>query len=212
MSSPAPGWYPDAQGTTRWWDGYRWTAAVQPVPPPPPPRVPDGTPTGTVWIWLIVILPLFSEIPVVGFLTDMRTRMVAMFPQLTQDPSQPGFEQHVLREELTLIWTPWYAAVLITGVLIYALTVLFAYLDWRQLRGRGFDRPFHWAWGFLVPPWVYVIGRSVVVRRQSGRGLAPLWVLIAVEVVVLIGLSIWMGYFFTQMMQDLMTSVSSLSS
>ena len=158
-----------------------------------------------------MILPLFSEIPVVGFLTDMRTRMVAMFPQLTQGPSQPGFEQHVLREELTLIWTPWYAAVLITGVLIYALTVLFAYLDWRQLRGRGFDRPFHWAWGFLVPPWVYVIGRSVVVRRQSGRGLAPLWVLIAVEVVVLIGLSIWMGYFFTQMMQDLMTSVSSLS-
>lgn len=24
----APGWYPDAQGTLRWWDGTQWTAHV----------------------------------------------------------------------------------------------------------------------------------------------------------------------------------------
>jgi hypothetical protein len=32
--SPAapPGWYPDAQGVTRWWDGSQWTSTVQPPP------------------------------------------------------------------------------------------------------------------------------------------------------------------------------------
>ena len=33
-----PGWYPDAQGTMRWWDGARWTEHAQgPVPTMPQP-------------------------------------------------------------------------------------------------------------------------------------------------------------------------------
>lgn len=28
------GWYDDGSGTTRWWDGTRWTETVQPPPPP----------------------------------------------------------------------------------------------------------------------------------------------------------------------------------
>ena len=28
-----PGWYPDAQGVTRWWDGTQWTAHTQPAAP-----------------------------------------------------------------------------------------------------------------------------------------------------------------------------------
>jgi hypothetical protein len=28
---PAPGWYPDPRGQTRWWDGMSWTQYVQPT-------------------------------------------------------------------------------------------------------------------------------------------------------------------------------------
>ena len=36
MSTNAPaGWYPQQDGTERWWDGQAWTAHSRPVPPPP---------------------------------------------------------------------------------------------------------------------------------------------------------------------------------
>ena len=36
MSHNAPaGWYPQPDGTERWWDGLAWTAHSRPVPPPP---------------------------------------------------------------------------------------------------------------------------------------------------------------------------------
>ena len=37
MPLPPPGWYPDATGAVRWWDGVRWTEHQQAPPPPPPP-------------------------------------------------------------------------------------------------------------------------------------------------------------------------------
>lgn len=33
MTTVAPGWYPDPQGVTRWWDGQAWTQHVAPPPP-----------------------------------------------------------------------------------------------------------------------------------------------------------------------------------
>src|SRR4029079_9172561 len=29
------GWYPQPDGTERWWDGQTWTAHSRPLPPPP---------------------------------------------------------------------------------------------------------------------------------------------------------------------------------
>ena len=52
------------------------------------------------------------------------------------------------------------------------------YVDHRWLLRQGYVRPFHWAWAFLSS--VYPIGRSVVVRRRAGRGIAPMWVTIGV--------------------------------
>ncbi|MBA8988955.1 hypothetical protein FHW23_000187 [Curtobacterium pusillum] len=31
---PPAGWYPDSQGTTRWWDGQQWTEQTQAAPDP----------------------------------------------------------------------------------------------------------------------------------------------------------------------------------
>lgn len=45
MSDTPPGWYPDAQGTTRWFDGTNWTAHTRAVAPPSSP------PTGQRAAW-----------------------------------------------------------------------------------------------------------------------------------------------------------------
>lgn len=40
MSQTPAGWYPDANGTIRWWDGTQWTEHTQPPPAPPSPPAP----------------------------------------------------------------------------------------------------------------------------------------------------------------------------
>jgi hypothetical protein len=75
------------------------------------------------------------------------------------------------------------------GYLVAGIGILFAWLDWRELKRRGIQKPFHWAWAFLalvVTNGVYVIGRGVILRRQTGKGLGPVWVWIAVTVLSLI--------------------------
>ncbi len=42
--STPPGWYPDGQGSQRWWDGVRWTDHVQPAAPPISPAEPAAPP------------------------------------------------------------------------------------------------------------------------------------------------------------------------
>ena len=90
-----------------------------------------------------------------------------------------------------------------------------AYFDWRTLRKVGVERPFHWAFAFFAgcePPIVYAIGRGVVVRRRSGRGLAPMWVFIAVQVIAfivgIICVSIYVSAIFSNLPTDFSTTGS----
>ena len=80
-------------------------------------------------------------------------------------------------------------ALSVLGYLVVGVGILFAWLDWRQLKRRGIQKPFHWAWAFLalvITNGVYVIGRGVILRRQTGKGLGPVWVWIAVTLLSLI--------------------------
>jgi Protein of unknown function (DUF2510) len=70
------------------------------------------------------------------------------------------------------------------AVLTYTIMVVVAAIDYRVLKSRGVVQPFHWAWIF-VSTLAYPIGRAVVIRRRLGSGLAPLWVFILTNVVVI---------------------------
>jgi hypothetical protein len=72
-----------------------------------------------------------------------------------------------------------------------AATIVLAHRDREWLIGQGVMRPFHWAWSFLSSP-VYVIGRSVIVRRVAApEGLAPMWVAIGILLLGLVNVTVW---------------------
>lgn len=74
MSQPA-GWYPQPDGTQRYWDGTSWTAHVAPASAPPPPHVqsapqpvvaankPKKPIYQRVWFWLVIV---FVVLPIIG--------------------------------------------------------------------------------------------------------------------------------------------------
>jgi hypothetical protein len=185
-TAPA-GWYPVAAGSSqqRWWDGSQWTEHVYGAPASQPGaggavaagpalRAAAGVKPGTVWFWLLAVgapvLTILDLIPVSIYLSQV-------IGGDTTDPTAIAANT----------FSAGYLLVLLSGWFIYAVCIVFALLDWRELKARGVPSPFHWAWSFFVLllgwPAVYVIGRSVVVKRRTGAGLAPLWVFIGLEVV-----------------------------
>jgi hypothetical protein len=74
-----------------------------------------------------------------------------------------------------------YTLSVVVGLLVAVGLVVLAWLDHRTLRARGVERPFHWAWSILSAL-VYLVGRSVVVRRRVGGSAAPLWLFLGVSV------------------------------
>lgn len=177
-SVPA-GWYPDPAGgaRSRWWDGTQWTEHFQepydPAAAAAALKAPEGTQWNTPWIWLIIVIPL---LPMIGLLTiDWRS----MF---TFDPSDPT---SAMNAQFAIFTSPGYLLAVLGGWVGYALCALFAFLDWRELQKRGVPKPFHFAWVFLSSL-VYVIGRSVVVRRRTGDGIVPMYAAIASIVLIFI--------------------------
>ncbi|NIJ04501.1 hypothetical protein [Frigoribacterium faeni] len=82
---------------------------------------------------------------------------------------------------------------LVVSVVVGVALVVLSWLDRRTLRQRGVERPFHWAWSILGVL-IYLIGRSVVVRRRVGGSAAPLWLFLGLSVLggaiaVIIGIS-----------------------
>jgi len=183
-AAPAPGWYPDpyGSGALRWWDGVRWGDQLAPGAPAYAPRsrrpLDPGVPIYTVWIWLVVTLPVLTG------------AMLFLIQPHVLFHEVPGTTRLTITDPFALIGGPMYFLVMALNWLIAAAVIVFSWLDYRELGRRGVERPFHWAWSFLGI--VYPIGRSVVVRGVAGgRGLAPLWVAIAVSAVTVLLSSIW---------------------
>ncbi len=202
-STTPPGWYPDPSDPrlVRWWDGHAWTAHQAPLQAPQQvqyqpvfkaPRTPisEQTPVYTPFIWAITLLPLVSVLFMLTW--------------------QPEFRVITTRQGVTTldpfsIYTPGYFLLMASSLVIYGLSVFFAYLDHQRLARSGVVRPFHWAWTFLNSA-VYVIGRSVIVNKVAPkRGLLPVWITIAVFVISMVVAGIWTS----TMMQTMVSSFGS---
>lgn len=165
-------------------------AYVPPASYVAPQQRDPGIRSNTVWIWFIVGLPLISSLLI--FTIDPQTFV-----------SSQGLSPNASSE--ILMASAASAGVQFISFLISALTVLFGFFDYRALKRAGLQRPFHWAWGFfalLVGPIVYVIGRSVVVKKVTGGGLAPLWAFIGVFALQLILGLVWVAQVVTSLMNS----------
>lgn len=164
----AAGWYPDPSGVPgqRWWDGAQWTQqhhdpSLEVYGVTPPTVAGPGTRVNNILLWTIVVLPVLSLLAVSQF--DLTTYMMQSL-----SPEVPPMD-------------PAYLLIQLLGFGIYAASIVLAFFDWRSLSRLGITRPFHWAWTFLYSG-VYVIGRSVIVRRRVGAKLTAVWAWAAILV------------------------------
>jgi hypothetical protein len=152
--------------------------------PTPPPRVPASTSPHTWAIWVLAALPVVSLILITA--TDFRAAL----------PANPY-------DRPSMMPGAGYLATQLLGFLLYGAGVVVAYLDWRDLGRRGFVRPFHWAWTFLGSG-VYVIGRSIIVRRRiegsPNQALAPIWLWAGISAIVFFAFLVkWVDAFMAVM-------------
>ena len=199
-STTPPGWYPDPSfpQQMRWWDGVQWTPHVAPAIPQHIPiqraLISAQTPVYNPFIWAIVLIPLVSILLLLTWQPEFRL-ITTRQGTTTLDP--------------TSIYSSGVLLLQISSFLLWALTILFAYFDHQRLARSGVIRPFHWAWCFLSPT-VYVIGRTVIVRKVApDRGLAPIWVMIGTFVASMIVVGIWMANFFNQIYSQIGYSINA---
>lgn len=157
----------------RWWDGVQWTDATQGAAVSL--RAPEGTSLASPWIWLIVLLPL---LPTFGLL------FIDWQDYLQSVVTQPNS----LTAQFAIYTNPAYLASVVGALVLNLLSILWAYLDAKRLAANGVPKPFSWAYIFFTfagaGSWVYLIGRTVVLRRRTGRSaMGPIWAAIATVVV-----------------------------
>lgn len=159
----APGWYPDhaVPGQERWWDGSVWTTQVSGGPSQPMSTTGDQAPAGTSpynrQIWAIVGIYGAMSILGIGIVYWMFTNVSLMLDETAFIGVQLGLGA--------------------VGLAAWVITGFLAYSDEKDLASRGVPKPFGWAF-VCIPsygPTIYIIGRSVVVRRRTGSGMAPMW-------------------------------------
>ena len=182
------GWYPDPSGApkSRWWDGTAWTEHYHdpsaPVDASPAavgsatiaaPATSTGSGPYTLWLWIIIGLLAVSFLSLVTF----------------------DFQGYVLASAYSVndpfaIFTPGYFLMLGVSFIAYWGTVALAFFDHKELKARGIVSPFHWAFAF-ISSLVYLVGRSIVLKRRIGSGMLPLWVSVGYVVACVIVVIVW---------------------
>ncbi|MCO7203938.1 hypothetical protein NH287_10595, partial [Microbacterium sp. CnD16-F] len=158
-------------------------AAPAPRPAPEPAPAPGAARAGTVWIWAAIaasVLPLYT-----GAFLDMEA-VARLFGEASGALTPAGW----IVAGLSLL--------VVVDLVLVALAVLFARLDHRALRRRGIPSPFGWGWAalaFVATLGVYVAGRTFVVHRETGRGLAPFWGWLVATAVGLVVFAVWITLF-----------------
>jgi hypothetical protein len=197
-----PGWYDDGTGSglRRWWSGAGWTEHVESpyaTGAAPRPTLPADRPIYSVWVWLIVLLPLLSYASFLLWQPNFDYLNALNYQPSTSDVAS------MYSSMLSSILTPGYFAIILLTWVIYGVTVVFAWRDVVWLRTQGVVRPFSWPWVFLGGL-VYVIGRSVIVYRVAKpRGRAPIWVLIAVIAFGFVVSLVWSALLMSSMFSNL---------
>ena len=204
--APIAGWYPDprnADAAWRWWNGRGWTHEVAPrvvetvaapvrraqdwgwaaAPPAATPTyaAPSSSPN-TVWIWLLAFsIYIFGA--VAGVL-----------------------------QGVGMVLAPDQATRLLVGVGALVIGVVplwvFAELDGRALRTRGFEAP-SVLWMLLLPPLVYFAVRARKLKRVGARSRGPETALLIVIVVQILS-GIAAGLFAYSLLQALLSGSPAL--
>lgn len=114
----------------------------------------------TVSGWLIATMPLMTGILVIAAVKGGEN-----YPRYVP----PGIE--------------WWMLAGIVVAALYVATIILAITDRRKLDWSGFNRPAHWAWAVLTAP-VYLLVRTIAVKRETGRNSMLLWVWLILAAVV----------------------------
>lgn len=120
-----------------------------------------ATRTSTSSGWFIAIMPLIAGILVVGLVKGAEN-----YPRYVPIDAEP-----------------WLVAAGVVA-LLYLVTLLLAVADRRKLDWSGYSGTAHWAWALLSAP-VYLLARTIVVKRETGRFsmLLVVWILLALGLV-----------------------------
>ena len=178
------GWYPDPAGTprSRWWDGTQWTENYH--DPLGAAQIggealtaPEGTNTVTPWFWAMLVLLVVNVLLQLSAL--LPANIQATVDNALQDPTS-----------IVPTYTPFEVFSTIFNLVLISAMIVFAYLDFRALKARSVPKPFHWAWTFFalfpISYGIYLLGRTIVLKRRTGSSLAPMWFAIGYAVFVVI--------------------------
>ena len=170
----AAGWYPNPinPAQQRWWDGTQWTDHVS--APAYGSHAVVRAAEGAGGHQREHALDLAQRALAAASASSGASPACSSIPPSTAGASASTDPRESMQALLGIYSSPAFLIGLGFTLLIVAATIVFAYLDWRELKRRSVPAPFHWAFSFLglisIFAAVYPIGRAVIAKRRTGDG------------------------------------------